>query len=174
VLGSTVYLKLPSGLGAVAGGKSWIKLDTSAISSGSDGGLNALAEDPTQFLNALKSVSSSVTTIGNDTIRGVQTTHYRAQIDLAKAATESGADRTALDQYQKLLGSATLPVDVYLDDNGLPRRFEVSLTPAAGSAGAANVGSFSVTVDLYDYGQADTTSIVAPPASEVGTLPTGD
>jgi hypothetical protein len=150
-----------------------IKLDTTAISSGSDGGLNALAEDPTQFLNALKTVSSSVTTVGNDTIRGVQTTHYRAQIDLAKAAAESGADRTALDQYQKLLGSATLPVDVYLDANGLPRRFEVSLTPAAGSTGAANVGAFSVTVDLYDYGQADSSSIAAPPASEVGSLPTG-
>lgn len=173
VIGSTVYVMLPSAATAATGGKPWIEVDAASLDSSSSSGLGSLTQDPTQFLNALKTVSSSVTTVGTEDIRGVKTTHYRAQIDLTKAAAASGADASALDQYKKVLGSATLPEDVYLDDSGLPRRVAVSLTPAAGSSGAANVGAFSVTVDLYDFGQADTSSIVAPPASEIGSLPGG-
>ena len=179
VIGKDFYLKFPEGLAAQLGGKSWIKINSGDLGASSSTGLDQLGQDPTQFLSTLRSVSNSVTKVGTEEIRGVKTTHYRAEVDLSKAAAASGIDKSGLDaatidQYKKLLGSTTLPEDVYLDDNGLARRFSVSLTPTApSSTGTSTTGAFSITVDLYDFGSTDTSGIVAPPASEVGSLPTG-
>ncbi len=177
VIGKDFYLKFPDALATQLGGKSWIKLSAADLGASSSTGLDQLGQDPTQFLSTLRSVSNSITKVGTEEIRGVRTTHYRAEVDLSKAAAATGASglsSTTIEQYKKLLGSTTLPEDVYLDDNGLARRFSVSLSPSVPvSAGTTSTGAFTVTVDLYDFGSTDTSGIVAPPASEVGSLPTG-
>lgn len=173
LIGKDLYLMLPSELRIATGGKAWAKVDTSKVSGGASN-LDAYQQDPTQFLSTLRSVSSSVTKVGTTQVRGVKTTHYRAQVDLTKAAARGGSGAAALEQYRKLLGSTTLPEDVYLDDKGLARRFSVSIAaPNSGqpTAGAASIGAVSTTVDLYDFGSTDTSRVVAPPAAEVGTLP---
>lgn len=182
VIGKDFYLKFPDALAAQLGGKAWIKLSASDLGASSSSGLGQLGQDPTQFLSTLRSVSNSITKVGTAEIRGVKTTHYRAEVDLSKALAASGVGKSGalssatIEQYKKLLGSTTLPEDVYLDDNGLARRIAVSLTPASSSSSssssAAKIGAFSITVDLYDFGSTDTSGIVAPPASEVGSLPT--
>jgi hypothetical protein len=162
MIGKQIYVKLPASASSSTGGKPWITLDGSSFGLGSSG-QGVLGQDPTQFLTTLRSVSDSIIKVGTEDIRGVQTTHYRAQVDLTKAAAVSGANTTSLDQYKKLSGSGTLPEDVYIDANGLTRRFSVSVASPA-------TGAVKVTVDFYDFGGADTSGIVAPPADEVGTL----
>lgn len=175
LIDKVLYLKLPAAVSAVAGGKSWVRVGTPSIGK-SGGSLGSLSQNPADILGSLRSVSSSVTTVGIDYIRGVKTTHYRANIDLAKAAA-SGAkaslDRATIDRYKKALGSTLLPVDVYLDSKGLPARFAITVKPAAGSVTASEIGSVAISIDFYNYGTANPAAIVAPPASEVGTLPTG-
>ncbi len=178
VIGNQLYLKLPASEAAVTGGKPWIKVDASELGSSSTSGLSFTNEDPTQLLNTLRGVSSSVTKLGTADVRGVQTTHYRAEVDLAKAVQASGADSSAMQQFTKTLGAATIPEDVYLDSAGLPRRFAITIKPSSllpsdapsAAASAAAGSSFTVTVDLYDFGQADTSGITAPPADQVGDL----
>jgi hypothetical protein len=179
VVGKDLYLKLPKAATSATGGKPWVKLDTSKLGASSPDSLGSVGEDPTQFLGTLRSVSDSIIKVGTEDIRGVKTTHYRAQIDLSKAAAASGADTSSLGQLEPQLGSSTLPEDVYIDDNGLARRFSVSITPAAGSStgsssggsSTSTTGAVSITVDLYDFGGTDTSGIVAPPAGEVASLP---
>jgi hypothetical protein len=176
LIDKVLYLKLPAAVSAVAGGKSWVKVGAPSLGK-SGGSLGSLNQNPADILGSLRSVSSSVTTVGIDHIRGVKTTHYRANIDLAKAAAASGAkaslDRATIDRYKKALGSTLLPVDVYLDSKGLPARFAITVKPAAGSVTASEMGSVAISIDFYNYGTANPAAIVAPPASEVGTLPTG-
>ena len=172
VIGNELYMMLPSQLQAVTGGKPWVKIDTAQVGAGSSG-LGSYGQDPTQFLSTLRSVSDSVTKVGTADIRGVQTTHYRAEVDLVKATKASGAEASALSQYEKILGT-TLPEDVYVDDSGLARRVSVNITPKIGATATASaVGTVSTTVDFYDFGTTDTSGIIAPAASEIGTLPSG-
>ena len=171
VIGKTAYIKLPDEYASKLGGKSWVKLDTATLSKGSGSSTSPSSQDPTQILQSLKDVSASVKELGKETIRGVETTHYRAEIDPTKAAGESGTDASQLERYKELTGSGTVPVDVWLDGDGLPRRIAVEISPKASSGPAASVGRVAFSVDFYDFGKADTDGIVAPPAGEVGELP---
>ena len=177
VVDKVVYIKLPAAATSAAGGRSWVKIDASTLGASSSS--SQLTQDPTEFLKTLDSVSDSVTKVGTEEIRGVETTHYRAEIDLTKAVQAGStkvdpAELTKLQQeLKKTIGKDTLPEDVYIDSDGRARRIAVTITPAAGSTGTASVGTFTTTVDLFDFGKADTSSIVAPPASEVGDLSGG-
>lgn len=174
VIGNEFYMMLPSELQVATGGKPWVKIDASQLGGTSSSGLGSLGQDPTQFLGTLSSVSNSVTKLGTADIRGVKTTHYRAEVDLAKATKASGASSTSIDEYEKVLGTTTLPEDVYIDADGVARRVAVNITPTAGStASSSEVGSVSTTVDFYDFGTTDTSGIVAPAPSEIGSLPAG-
>lgn len=173
VIGKAIYIMLPAEASSATGGKPWIKIDPTELGASGSTGLDFTSEDPTQLLATLRGVSDSVTKVGTAEVRGVETTHYRAQVDLAKAVQASGADSASMQQLTKTLGSNTIPEDVYLDKDGLPRRFAVTVNPVipSTSAGAsASTSNFTVTVDLFDFGKADTSSITAPPADQVGDL----
>jgi hypothetical protein len=173
VIDGVFYVHLPAIAESATGGKPWIKVDESQLNGGGDSGLSPVGQDPTQYLGMLRSVSNSVTKLGTVEIRGVETTHYRAQVDLAKAAAAGGADAASIAQFNTEFGTTTIPEDVYIDAQGMARRFSVSFAPAAGSSGAAASVSFSTTVDLFNFGTSDTADIVAPPPDEIGSLPSG-
>ncbi|HEV2810764.1 MAG TPA: hypothetical protein VGV93_10260 [Acidimicrobiales bacterium] len=63
----------------------------------------------TDALEYLRSVTDEVTEVGAETVRGVDTTHYRGTVRLA----EAGASRER-DRY---------PVEVWVDENGRTRRY---------------------------------------------------
>jgi hypothetical protein len=176
VIGKDFYLKLPTAAAGATGGKPWVKFDASELGASSKTGLNFTSQDPTQLLATLRGVSDSVTKVGTAQVRGVETTHYRAEVDLAKAVKESGADSSSLQEFTKSLGATTIPEDVYLDKEGLPRRFAVTINPSSllpsdapsAAASAAAGSSFTITVDFYDFGTTDTSGITAPPADQIG------
>ena len=102
-----------------------------------------------------------MTKVGNEKIRGTDTTHLRGQVDLseeaiAKAPVEA---QESLREAQKQFGVAGYPVDVWLDGDGRVRRFRYSM-----SAAAVGVQSL-ITLDLFGYG-ADP-KIVVPKAEDV-------
>jgi hypothetical protein len=193
---NTIYEKLPDRLTQQkADQKPWIKVDLDSMAkqqfgtdfSGLQGG-NA-PTDPTQQLGYLKGVSDSVEEVGTEEVRGAPATHYKANTDLEKAAAQQqeedtqqqgGAQaRQAYDQLEQQLRTSTLPVDVWLDDQGRMVRYEMSLAvsvPASSSQyanqqGGSSQGQIELTEELYDYGTP--VSVEAPPedqTSEVTSL----
>jgi hypothetical protein len=157
---ATVYEKFPSALGAaLPPGKSWVKVDlaTAGQSIGVDAsGLSqSQAGDPSQTLDYLRGASDNITRVGTEDVRGTQTTHYRAVVDLNKAAAQSPTARDAIKSTVKLLGSSTQPVDVWVDTDGRVRRmkYTVDLTKSKvpTSAGVGS-GSVAFTLELFDFG----------------------
>jgi hypothetical protein len=153
-----VYLDM-SGLPGSAGrvferrlaGKHWFKLDVSGLAgSSSSGGLGSIgSSDPTAFLDSLRGVSSDVRELGHETVRGVDTTHYAITIDMTKALDRiPGADHHVAEQGLKMLGTGSLPAEVWIDGQGRPRKFVMHVDVREG-AGAV-VGT--LTMELYDYG----------------------
>jgi hypothetical protein len=178
-IGSAAYVKLPTNFQGLAGGKAWIEADLPAIDSvaGQQLGLPALGSglDMTGMLDWLRGVSSDVTQVGKDTVHGVGTTHYRASVDLTKAAANApAAVRSRVGQAAQALGQA-VPVDVWVDGQGRLRQLTASIDTgsARGPSGGAlpDTGPVVVTVDLWDFGAP--VNVTAPPADEVSTLPLG-
>lgn len=131
--GSDLYVAVPPSARAALGGKPWIKVSLAQFEGSQRG-----AQDPSQILSVLNAQSSSVTKVGTEPVGGVATTHYRAQVNLAKGVPgASPAAQKLLAQLPALTGSSTLPIDVWIDSAGKPRQLRYSVTLNAPPAGAS-------------------------------------
>jgi len=171
----TTYMKIPAAGSVVPKGKTWLALPTAA-SGGAPTAASALLgssfgadpADPADLLASLTAASSSVTRLGASTIRGVPVTGFALTIDPAKATAKvSAADKAGVLAFLKSLGSAAIPVDVWVDSQNLVRREKLSLTPTGGSGAPAGT-SVVLTTDFYDFGVP--VQVSAPPAAEVADL----
>jgi hypothetical protein len=165
-LNRIIYLHFPAAIaGKIPGGKSWVKLDLDKAARQQGIDLGALQStstnnDPAQQLAQLRG-AGDVKKVGTETIRGTKTTHYKATIDLRKAADRAPADQRAaakrsVEQIIKLTGSSTVPTEVWLDKQGRARRMSFTMK--------AQGQSLRETMDLYDFGTRE--AIKAPPASD--------
>jgi hypothetical protein len=154
--GTVIYMKFPQLAGQMPGGKQWMKLDLQEFgkSLGVDFqklmGASRGNTNPADFLSYLKAVGNSQV-VGRESIRGVSTTHYRATIDLQKALDEVGDKRAkqALKQLYSSSGATAMPVDAWVDREGLVRResFQMAMSPP----GAGRV-SMNMTFEFIRFG----------------------
>jgi hypothetical protein len=177
IQGLTVYMKLPPALSqsATLHGKPWMKIDLARAAQGLGiSGLSSLASnptssDPSQYLKYLRAASGHVTQLGTQTIDGVTTTGYRAQIQLDKVAkTLPAADRAGAQQgiaaIERMTHLRLLPVTVWIDGQHLVRRLEVSFNEAI-SGQSLNA---AMRIDIPQYGPQRPAQ--APPADQVTDL----
>jgi len=159
-----VYMSVP---GVAPGGKTWLKANFKALlqSAGASGPLGAGTGGPTQLLDLLKA-GGQVTTVGEQSIRGVATTHYRALVDFSNyASVVPAAQRASVERYaaelQRVTGSTSLPIDVWLDSSQRVRRFSTQVQACTEQGPLTE----SISMDLFDYGPQP--AVVAPGESEV-------
>jgi hypothetical protein len=170
------YLKMPKALEMFAGGK-WLKMPDLGAANGELPGVGE--SDPSKFLAYLETVSNGVTKVGAERIRGVETTHYRAVLDLGKAVERPDIPPSLRDDLRKVLreskGLSALPADVWIDSDGLARRmaFVLDLGKLAGSDAPEGAPltkmKMTMSMDLYDFGVP--VNVVAPPPSETTEFP---
>lgn len=165
--GPYIYIEAPSGADTSAThGKRWVRADVATFAqSYGAGSLGGGSQDPTQVLSYLKS-AGAVTRVGREAVRGVSATHYHAVIDLDRLASTGPAARRAAakgaaELLERATGAKTMPMDVWVGDDGHVSRmaFALSLCTAEGRIHE----SFSM--DLYDYGRQPV--VAPPPASQV-------
>jgi hypothetical protein len=155
------YMKLPQALvGPLTNGKEWTSIDLSTVARGgsptSDFGLGRTEE-----------------------IRGVNTTHYHATLDLGKAVDRANVPPELRDSLRKLAQSmgeaAPIPADVYVDREGRVRRLTLSIDLSSfgrmlGGSGAPGPDAvMTMSIDLYDFGVP--VNVQAPPAADVASMP---
>jgi hypothetical protein len=169
--GRVVYVKVPKfAAGQVPGGKPWIKGDLETLSAAGGGAVDLGsfgASDPKELLQVLESVTGGLETVGRESVRGVETTHYRATLDLKKVIESgAGAQATAalgdLDEMLRQTGLGTIPLDVWVDDDELLRRMELAFSMSQPGQGEAEA---SIAFELYDVGEP--LFIDLPPAEDV-------
>ena len=173
---ATVYEKFPPALAAaLPAGKSWVKVDLASAGRSVGADFSALtqngASDPTQALDFLRGASDSVSRVGTEDVRGTSTTHYRAVVDLNKAADLSPTARDAIKSTIKLLGSSTQPMDVWVDAQGRVRqlKYTVDLSKSKVASSVPSVpGTVTFTLNLFDFGVP--VQAVVPPADQVADL----
>jgi hypothetical protein len=135
-------LRNQPGFESVPAGKEWLKVDPDAV------GTSEVAQrDPSSSLDALRGATGKVTRAGSDKIRGVNTTHYRVTLDLAKAI--SNAPETQRDRVETsviTLGTRNIPADVWVDRKGRLRKLRLRLKGGT----LANPGSLQF--EFFDLG----------------------
>jgi hypothetical protein len=154
--GAVVYLNLPVLAKVMPGGKPWIKLDLNAV--GKQAGIDLsqfsqLGTDPSQMVGWLRTVSGDVTTVGAEQLDGVETTHYRATVDLSKypdlvPAAQRETVRKAIDQLTKSAHLSSFPVHVWVDKDGLVRQIRAVLTESI----QGQTMNVVTTERFYDFG----------------------
>lgn len=152
---TTIYMRSPllAQSGMISADK-WLKLDLVELSKTQGLDLSQLTQagsnDPRQGLAFLEGATEDgVEELGTEDIRGVETTHYRAEIDLENAMKRAGAvtDPEAFRQFVDSLGMTTITVDAWIDDDNRVRRMSMPLPVPSMANGEA-----SMTMDYYDFG----------------------
>jgi len=165
--GKVSYVHFPAISKQLPEGKSWVRSDGKSmkVDGFEFGELEGFASsDPRQLLEMLEAAGGEVETVGVEELRGAETTHYRALIDAAEyAKTATPQERAKLGPLTEQLqsGVGEVPVDVWLDGDGLVRK--IALEISAKEQGRA--GSASVSFELWDYGE--DVEIELPPAEDV-------
>jgi LppX_LprAFG lipoprotein len=143
--------------------KQWIKIDLGQLTQQRGSDLSSLANTsptPASALSYLRG-SSKVREVGQESIDGVDTTHYKVTVDLEKAVSRSDSiTQESLRRVIQAGGKKTLPIDVWVDGKHFVRKVQY-----AQSAGGKAV---KVTMTLHDYGKP--VAVSPPPADEVVDL----
>jgi type II secretory pathway pseudopilin PulG len=161
--GTTIYMRMPAAVTQrLPGGKPWMKLDLKELGKASgvdlEKAMQANQQNPGDMLKALKGVSDSKV-VGHESIRGADTTHYHAEVDLKKAvervATDEGAQQ--FSQMADSIGVSSLPVDVWIDGNGRVARQTVKFS--------STQFTMDFTIDYTQFGVA--VDVTPPPDDQV-------
>ncbi len=172
------YVKLPTPpAGATGAPRGWIKHDESGSSAAGDGGPFG-ASGLNDILGVLRGSSESVQEVGTEEIRGAEATHYTAKVNLAEVAEDEGASAEDVKRLREQLRGDTVPVDLWVDEEGRAVRVAVKMTvpvrdgnsssPARSAAGAEGP-QVSISTDYYDFGV--DVNVQAPPADQVREAP---
>jgi hypothetical protein len=118
------------------------------------------------MFSQLKAVSGDVEKVGSDEVRGVETTHYRAEVDLLKIPESlpperREAARKSMERAREQFGLENYPMEVWIGEDDLVRR--IRLEPSMEILGQEI--SFDMTMEFYDYGTP--VSVQVPAADQV-------
>ena len=160
-VGSVMYQKMPESFAAqMPPGKKWVEIDYEKMMQKEYGSSFSEMQEgmqgvPSDQLAYLRGVSDSVEELGTEEIRGVATTHYRADVDLDKAAPENPEARRAYEEMMASMRTQEIPTEVWIDDEGRVRRYEMTMpvAPPEGTAPAEQGDPTMVmTAEYYDFG----------------------
>lgn len=159
------YIQSPLFAGISGSGKQWVKVDLGALGTDAGpAGVGSSQSDPALMLDYLRGVTSSISEVGTDAIRGERTTRYHGEMSMQKAFAKLPADQRKRLQAALDAMPERTPIDVWVDDDGRVRRIEVAIDMIASGQKVTSTAR----VDYYDFGVH--VDLKAPPASQVTDL----
>ncbi len=164
LLGQTAYVKVDLLTKLMGSAKPWIKIDLAKAgqSAGVDVGqfLSQAQQMDLQSSVKMLTTSKDVVQVGQETVGGVGTTHYKGTFTVAEAVKQ-----LTPELQQKLQGQLTnvkdMKFDAWIDAQSLPRKVEMN--------GGAGEGTFKLTSLFTAFNES--AEVTAPPADQVGDLP---
>ncbi len=142
----------------------WVEMSPGDVGSLTEGLGASGPTDPTEFLRQLEEANAEIEEVGRETVRGVETTHLKATVELGELAATLPADQAA--QLDDVVGSGIdqLPMEFWIGDDGLIYRWSVTMD-MSGVPGVDGSGSLNMVYEIFDYGS--DVNIVAPDPSLV-------
>ncbi|WP_307072368.1 hypothetical protein [Streptomyces canus] len=165
IVNQVLYQKPPAASGQLPEGRSWMKVDLQRLNRSQGTGGPAMSDPANSFAYTKSLSEKDVRKVGEDTVNGVSTTHYRVDLDLSKLAEGDSAQERKL---RAQLGD-NVPVDLWIDEDGLTRRQQIRMTvkDAAQTGGAgtsARQAQAKVVMDFSGFGTE--VDVAAPPSAD--------
>jgi hypothetical protein len=168
-----IYMKSPV-LMPQLDGRSWMRFDLQRVAgaAGMDASfLRAMQQqgnDPASTLRYLRALSDRVEKLGTAEVRGVQTTHYRATVELRKVAellpdAAREPARRSIEQLIELSGEPEMEMEIWVGQDRMIRRVEWSQSMKA--PGTDQAVEATITSEYYDFGTK--VSVEPPPEDDV-------
>lgn len=151
----------------------WVSVDLTKATGVDLGQLSQFSQNPADQLEMLRAASDDVEERGRKEVRGVQTTHFHATLDLRKSLDEGlkalperdrEKTRRALEAMVDQSGLDEIPVDVFLDEDGVLRRMVMDMEIAVAEEGGQRM-RMVMTMDMFDFGRP--VDVTPPPPSQV-------
>jgi hypothetical protein len=115
---------------------------------------------PTDVLTRVLLASDENDEVGTEEVRGAETAHFRARVDLKKLVKQLPAAERPEGDVVQFWGSRFVPVEIWIDDESRLRRITIEQREHEEDGNP----SMTTTVELFDYGvEVD----VQPPEGEV-------
>ncbi len=165
----TVFMRSGPISASLPAGRPWLAMQPflghSTQSLGSGG-------NPKSSLEMLQAVGDDVEEKGEATIRGHATTVYAGTIQLGhvRALLERRGEVAVAREFEELekLSPAPVPVEVWVDENGLARR--VRLVQQLPESAGEPVLTMDMTMEMFDFGTRPTIEL-PPPSASVDVTP---
>lgn len=160
--GTQAYLRLP-----IDGDQAWVRLGETA--EGAQGPAIAAPglTNPAAALALLRVLDGLPEVLGEEAVRGQDSTRFRVVVDLDRAAEVlSGRAEDVARGLRRLRGRNDLPMHVWLDDDDRVTRLRYAVQPELAGQRVTVVTD----LELFDFGTP--VDIRAPSADELVTLPT--
>jgi hypothetical protein len=154
--GKVMYMRLPV-LQQQGLTKEWLKVDAEELAQAQGLSTSSFGQftqfDPSQSLKYLLAVSGDVEELGEEDVRGVQTTRYRTKVDLEKVPDVLPEDqreqaRKSIKQLVDQVGESEIPIEVWIDGEGLVRRQRIDYGVEQGGQEV----SLRFDIELFDFG----------------------
>jgi hypothetical protein len=152
--GNVVYLRAPLFALFTGDPDRWVRLDLEE--AGAEAGLDPDQLVPTDagpaaLLQQLRGAAEDTEDLGREEVRGVDTHHLRVTVVSDRAIAQAPeAMRDQLRTYAEATGLPdTYPMEVWIDDDGLPRRIRTVLEIDDPAQGAITQ---QTTLELFDFG----------------------
>jgi hypothetical protein len=145
-------------------GKRWLEVPVAGADEGPlswFGGFGLAPGDPAAMLRFLRESSDKVEFVDRELVRGVETTHYRADLDWDRLARggEAGYEEALIEHLKAESDGEPLTVDLWVDHDFLARRVRTAFPP---------IGTpLQLTIEFYDFGVP--VEEERPPAGDVMT-----
>jgi hypothetical protein len=163
--GNIIYLRAPLFALFTGDPDVWVRLDLEE--AGADAGLDPdqlvpTDAGPTALLQQLRGAAEDVEDLGREEVRGIDTHHLRVTVVSDRAIEQAPEElREQLRTYAEATGlPATYPMEVWIDDDGLPRRVRTVLEIDDEVRGPVTQ---QTTLELFDFGVAVD---LTPPADD--------
>ncbi len=167
-IGDKTYMKW-SFFAMFLGTDKWIEGDASDTDQMTSGfGFGADGESPTALLENLAGANAQVEDLGQEDVRGVTTTHYRAVLDIQALADQMDADQAAdLADDVGDLSMVDFPIDLWIGEDGNVYRYSIEVDATAAGTESEDFERMTMVFEMWDYG-ADIV-IEPPPADEIAS-----
>ena len=164
-IGDRAYMKFAF-FGMLFGAETeWISMPAEDGNTASSGFTTTTPSNPSEILGSFEGAGATVEVIGQETVNGVEATHYRAVFD-TKALLESATpEERARLETQGPLPAEELPMDVWISDDGFVVRFVMEIDGSdIETAPGESFEAMTMRYDLFDLN--GNVAIEPPPASE--------
>jgi hypothetical protein len=169
--GDTAYVRSPLFDLFTGASGGWISMSMEEL--GADASqLGVGGSDPSALLEGLRGIGGDPQPVGTEDVRGVPTTHYEASMSLSDALANVPEDqqdevKASLEQLGDV-ESAEIPVDVWIDEDSLPRRMQMDMGALFGGLGGGEDTTMTITLEFFGYGEP--VDIEVPSGDEVTPL----